>query len=258
MTAAPAYVELDRDGDVATLRLSAPPLNAFDTAMREALASAVSSIGADPSVRAVVLTGGERVFAAGADIQALAAMEFSDVVDWNARLQATFTAVAELTVPVVAAVDGYALGGGLELALCTDYRVASERAVVGLPEVTLGIMPGSGGTQRLTEIVGRSRAKELIMTGRRLTASQALDLGIVDEVVPAGATDRAAELARSLAAGPRMAIRAIKEAVDHAAGALPGGLALERSLIAGLFATPDRAAGMRSFLEDGPGRARFG
>ena len=250
-------VSVDRRGAVATLLLDAPPLNAFDTAMRDALAAAVRDIDADPEVRAVVLTGGEEVFAAGADIGALLAMDFVDVVDWNARLQRTFTAVAELPVPVVAAINGYALGGGLELALCADYRVAGERAALGLPEVTLGIMPGSGGTQRLTEIVGRSRAKELIMTGRRVRAAEAHGLGIVDEVVPGSATERAHELADRLAAGPRLAIRAIKQAVDQAAGAREAGLALERSLIAGLFATPDRTTGMRSFLADGPGRARF-
>ena len=252
-----ALVSLDRHGGVATLLLDAPPLNAFDTAMRNALAAAVRDIDADPDVRAVVLTGGEQVFAAGADIQALLAMDFTDIVDWNARLQRTFTAVAELAVPVVAAINGYALGGGLELALCADYRVAGERATVALPEVTLGIMPGSGGTQRLTEIVGRSRAKELIMTGRRLRSAEARELGIVDEVVAGSATDRAQELAAQLAAGPRFAVRAIKQAVDQAAGRLEAGLALERSLIAGLFATPDRSTGMQSFLADGPGRARF-
>ena len=250
-------VSVDRQGPVATLLLDAPPLNAFDTAMRDALAAAVREIDTDPDVRAVVLTGGEKVFAAGADIQALLAMEFVDIVDWNARLQRTFTAVAELPVPVVAAINGYALGGGLELALCADYRVAGERAAVALPEVTLGIMPGSGGTQRLTEIVGRSRAKELIMTGRRLRSAEAHGLGIVDEVVAGSATDRAHELAAQLAAGPRFAVRAIKQAVDQAAGVHDAGLALERSLIAGLFATPDRRTGIESFLADGPGRARF-
>jgi enoyl-CoA hydratase/carnithine racemase len=250
-------VSIERQGAVATLLLDAPPLNPFDTAMREALAAAVREIDADPTVRAVVLTGGEKVFAAGADIQALLAMDFVDIVDWNARLQRTFTAVAELPVPVIAAINGYALGGGLELALCADYRVAGERAALGLPEVTLGIMPGSGGTQRLTEIVGRSRAKELIMTGRRLKAEEALELGIVDEVVPGSSTGRAHELAARLAAGPRHAIQAIKQAVDQAGGAHEAGLALERSLIAGLFATPDRRTGMQSFVTDGPGRARF-
>lgn len=252
-----SLVSLEREGGVVTLRLDAPPLNAFDTPMREALAEAVRGIGADATVRAIVLTGGEQIFAAGADIVALAAMTFTEIAAWNTALHKTFTSVAQLAVPVVAAVNGYALGGGLELALCADYRIASEQAVVGLPEVTLGIMPGSGGTQRLTEIVGRSRAKELIMTGRRLTAAEAHRLGVVDEVVPGSAIERAHELAQTLADGPRMALRAIKEAVDHATAEQASGLALERSLIAGLFATPDRETGMRAFLAGRHEPARF-
>jgi enoyl-CoA hydratase/carnithine racemase len=226
--------------------------------MRQALEEAVRDIEGDPGVRAAVVTGGERVFAAGADLKELATMDFAAVVEWNGRLQRAFTSVAELGIPVVAAMNGYALGGGLELALCADYRIAADDAVIGLPEVTLGIMPGSGGTQRLTEIVGRSRAKEMIMTGRRVRSAEALSLGIVNEVVPAARVqERARAFAGQLAAGPRIALRSIKQAVDHAAGPHPQGLALERSLIAGLFATEDRTIGMRSFLEDGPGHARF-
>ncbi|MET9994997.1 enoyl-CoA hydratase/isomerase family protein [Streptomyces mutabilis] len=251
-------VRVERDGAVTTVWLDAPPLNPINTDLREALAGVVADIAADPTVRAVVLAGGERAFAAGADITGLAAMSYPEILEWNARLQRVFTSVAELPQPVVAALRGYALGGGLELALCADYRIAAENAVVGLPEVQLGIMPGSGGTQRLTEIVGRSRAKELMMTGRRVDAGEALELGIVDEVLPAEEVhDRATGYARRLARGPRLAIRAIKQAVDEAAGATSTGLALERTLLAGLFATEDRARGMRSFLEHGPGHAEF-
>jgi enoyl-CoA hydratase/carnithine racemase len=183
-------------------------------------------------------------------------MGYEEIVSWNRRLQRLLTSVAELPVPVVAAVTGNALGGGLELALCADYRVAGRASKLGLPEVQLGIMPGSGGTQRLTEIVGRSRAKELLMTGRRLSADEALELGIVDEVVePSATSERAFEVVRSFCAGPRFAVRALKEAVDHAGDR--AGFALERALIAGLFATRDREIGLRSFLDDGPGRARF-
>lgn len=247
-------VELSVQEGVATLRLTAPPLNRFDTAMREALDTAASSVEADGSVRALVIWGGPKCFAAGADIEALAAMGYQEIVRWNRALQRALTRIAELPVPVVAAVDGPALGGGLELALAADHRIAGAKALVGLPEVTLGIMPGSGGTQRLRAIVGPSRAKELMMTGRRLDAEQALELGVVDEVVPADETiDRARAFAATLAAGPRFAIAAIKEAVDRQGD----GLALERALIAGLFATEDKTVGMRSFLDDGPGTARF-
>lgn len=250
-------VALETTHGVATVRLDAPPLNAFDSVMRRELAAVVTALGDDESIRAVVLWGGPSCFAAGADIEQLASMGFEEIVHWNRALQQTFTRFAELTVPVVAAINGFALGGGLELALCADYRIAGESASVGQPEVLLGIMPGSGGTQRLLAVVGPSRAKELLMTGRRMRAVDAAAPGLVDEVVSdAGVYARALEYARQLAAGPRFAISAIKEAVDHAGG--PAGLALERALIAGLFATEDRTRGMRSFVENGPGRAEFG
>jgi enoyl-CoA hydratase/carnithine racemase len=214
----------------------------------------------DEDVRAVVLYGGERCFAAGADINQLAAMSFEQITGWNRAMQRTLTSYAELPMPVIAAVTGYALGGGLELALAADYRVASDNVVLGLPEVQLGIMPGSGGTQRLTRLIGPSRAKELLMTGRHVLAAEALSSGIVDRLVPAAEVyDAALDYAQQLARGPRLAIQAIKEAVDRGAdGSSETGLALERALIAGLFATQDRDTGMESFLRDGPGKARFG
>jgi enoyl-CoA hydratase/carnithine racemase len=246
------------DAGVSTVELVSPPLNAFDTAMRRALDDAVAEIGEDEATRAVVVTGGEKIFAAGADIAALAEMDYEAVVVWNRALQRTFTGLAELRVPVIAAVNGYALGGGMELALAADYRIASSGASLGQPEVLLGILPGSGGTQRLTRLVGTSRSKELLMTGRRLHAAEALALGIVDEVVEGDAYPAAVAFARRLAAGPRFAIQAIKQAVDHGLdGSLEAGLALERSLIAGLFATEDKQVGMASFQAEGPGRARF-
>jgi enoyl-CoA hydratase/carnithine racemase len=246
-----------REGHVIELVLDQPPMNAIDTALQEALDDALTRIERDDSVRAVVLAGSDRIFAAGADISALAGMGYEEIVGWNRRLQRTFTRVSELQVPVVAAVTGHALGGGLELALAADYRVASSRARVGLPEILLGIMPGSGGTLRLTSVVGRSRAMELILSGRQITSDEALALGIVDEVTePDQVRSRASEIAMSFARGPRFAVRAVKEAISHAAfGA--AGLALERALIAGLFASDDKATGMKSFLDHGPGRARF-
>jgi enoyl-CoA hydratase/carnithine racemase len=207
----------------------------------------------------VVLYGGDRLFAAGADIKALAAMGPDEARGWNRALQRTFDEVARLPMPVIAAVTGYALGGGLELALCADYRIAADDAVLGQPEVLLGIMPGSGGTQRLTRLIGPSRAKNLLMTGRRVRADEALRLGLVDEVVPAGETfDAALRYAKQLADGPAAALEAIKTAVDHGADiGLSAGLALERSLFAGVFGTADAATGIRSFIEHGPGHARF-
>lgn len=251
-------VVLTRDGGVAVIRLNRPPLNPFDDDLTAGLRACVSDLTSDDSVRACVLWGGPTNFAAGADITRLAAMDFEEVVLWNARLQSTFTSVAELPFPVVAAVMGYCLGGGLELAMCADYRVGATTAKVGQPEVKLGIIPGSGGTQRLTRIVGRSRAKQILMTGRLIDASEARSLRLLDEVLsPEDVFDRSVNLAAELARGPRFAIRAIKEAVDSAEPSLESGLALERSLIAGLFATRDRSTGMESFLSHGPGKARF-
>ncbi|MFG3025339.1 enoyl-CoA hydratase/isomerase family protein [Streptomyces sp. NPDC048254] len=252
-------IRLDTDGPVVTVRLEHPPMNAFDTAQRAELAAAVRELADDRAVRAVVLYGGERLFAAGADVKALALMGPEEVRGWNRALQRTFDEVARLPVPVVAAITGYALGGGLELALAADYRVAAGDALLGQPEVQLGIIPGSGGTQRLTRLIGPSRAKNLLMTGRRVGAEEALRLGLVDEVVPADEVyDTALRYARRLAEGPAAALEAIKEAVDHGADSgLSAGLALERSLFTGVFGTADAATGLRSFLEHGPGKARF-
>ncbi|MFE1961756.1 enoyl-CoA hydratase/isomerase family protein [Streptomyces sp. NPDC059479] len=234
-------------------------MNAFDSAQRDELAAYVRELADSRDVRAVVLYGGPRLFAAGADIKALAGMGPEEVRGWNRALQRTFDEVARLPMPVVAAISGYALGGGMELALCADYRVAADDAVFGQPEVRLGIMPGSGGTQRLTRLIGPSRAKNLLMTGRSVGADEALRLGLVDEVVPAESVHEAAlGYARRLAAGPGAALEAIKEAVDHGADiGIPAGLALERALFTGVFGTTDAATGIRSFLEHGPGRARF-
>jgi enoyl-CoA hydratase/carnithine racemase len=256
-TTAGAPVELTITDHVALVRLNRPPMNPFDTVMRDALVTVTRELADDSAVRAAVITGGEKHFAAGADIGRLAEMTFEDVVGWNARLQQAFTAVAALPFPVIAAVNGYALGGGLELALATDIRIGSDRCTVGLPEVTLGIIPGSGGTQRLTQIVGRSAAKLLIMTGRNVPADEAERLGILNQVVAAEKTiDTALDLARTLAQAPRFALRAVKEAVDAALPTDPTSLALERSLLAGMFATTDRSASMHRFLEDQQRRRR--
>jgi enoyl-CoA hydratase/carnithine racemase len=257
-------IRLDVEGPVVTVRLDHPPMNTFDSTLRDELAARVRELADDARrVRAVVLYGGERLFAAGADIKALAAMEPEEARVWNRALQRTFDEVARLPMPVVAAVTGYALGGGLELALCADYRVAAEDAVLGQPEVQLGLMPGSGGTQRLVRLIGPSRAKNLLMTGRRVAADEALRLGLVDELVPEGTAsavyDTALDYARRLAAGPPAALEAIKVAVDHGADiGISAGLALERSLFAEVFGTADAAAGISSFIEHGPGHARFG
>ncbi|MFJ6895606.1 enoyl-CoA hydratase/isomerase family protein [Streptomyces hokutonensis] len=243
-------IRLDTDGPVVTLRLDNPPMNAFDSLQREELSARVRELADSPAVRAVVLYGGDRLFAAGADIKALAAMGPEEIRGWNRALQRTFDEVARLPMPVIAAVTGYALGGGMELALAADYRVAAEDAIFAQPEVQLGIMPGSGGTQRLARLIGPARAKNLLMTGRRVKAEEALRLGLVDEVVPAGEALKAAlTYARQLSEGPPAALEAIKEAVDHGTDAsMAAGLALERALFTGVFGTADATTGLHDFL----------
>lgn len=174
-------------------------------------------------------------------------------------LQEAFTAVARIPKPVVAAVTGYALGGGCELALCADVRFAGEGAKLGQPEILLGLIPGAGGTQRLSRLVGPAKAKDLIFTGRTVTAAEAREIGLVDHVVPdAEVYEKAHAWAARLARGPALALRAAKEAVDFGLETdIDTGLAIERNWFAGLFATEDREIGMRSFVEQGPGKAEF-
>jgi enoyl-CoA hydratase/carnithine racemase len=181
------------------------------------------------------------------------------MVDRSAGLQSSFTAVAKIPKPVVAAVTGYALGGGCELALCADYRIAADNATLGQPEILLGIIPGAGGTQRLTRLVGPSKAKDMIFTGRFVPAQEALAIGLVDKVVPADAVyDEARAWAARFAGAATYALRAAKEAVDRGLEVdLETGLEIERIQFAGLFATDDRTTGMRSFMESGPGKAVF-
>jgi enoyl-CoA hydratase/carnithine racemase len=253
------YVRLDVEDGVGTLRLDRPKMNAIDEQVRMELHAAGVEVRDRPDVRALVLWGGERVFAAGADIKQMSTRTYSDMVGWADLLQDTFRLLARLPVPVVAAVNGYALGGGFELALTADVRVLGERAKVGLPEITLGIMPGAGGTQRLARLVGPARAKGMIFSGRHVAADEALALGIADSVVPDDdvySTARA--IAASYASGPAIALRAAKQAVDDGIELdLDSGLRLESNLFAGLFATEDQKAGMTSFLSQGPGKATF-
>jgi enoyl-CoA hydratase/carnithine racemase len=254
------FVRLDVDGGIATIRLDRPKaLNALNAQMQEEIREACAEVTDRQDVAAAVVYGGERAFAAGADIKEMETMSYPDMVDRAARLQSSFTALAAVPKPTVAAISRYALGGGCELALACDFRVAGETAKLGQPEILLGIIPGGGGTQRLARLVGPARAKDLIFSGRQVTAAEALAWGLVDEVVP---DDDVYEAARRRVAayvgGPAYALRAAKEAVDRGLEVdLATGLEIERMLFTGLFATADRVVGMRSFREQGPGKAVF-
>ena len=253
------FVRLEVADRVGTIRLDRPKMNALDAAMQEQIRRAATEAALRDDVRAVVVYGGERVFAAGADITEMADLSYTDMVDRSGALQDSLTAVARIPKPVVAAVTGYALGGGLELALCADVRFCAENARVGQPEVLLGVIPGAGGTQRLARLVGPSRAKDIIFTGRFVDAEEALRIGLVDRVLPADLVYTSAlTWAAQFADGPAYALRAAKDAVDRGMETdLAAGLEIERQAFAGLFATEDRRIGMRSFVEHGPGKARF-
>jgi enoyl-CoA hydratase/carnithine racemase len=205
-------------------------------------------------VGAVVVYGGPKVFAAGADIKEMSGMTFQDMLRASTGLQDAFTAVARIPQPTIAAVTGYALGGGCELALCADLRIVADDAKLGQPEILLGIIPGAGGTQRLPRLVGVARAKELIFTGRQVDAAEALSIGLANQVVPAADVLAAAqEMARRLARGPALALRAAKEAIDHGLDTdLATGLDIERVRFAALFATDDQSIGMSAFMEKRP------
>lgn len=253
------YVRLEVADGVGTLRIDRPKMNALDAQVQEEIRAAAQEATDRDDVRAVVVYGGERVFAAGADVKEMAEMSHTDMVKRSGSLQSAFTAVARIPKPVVAAITGYALGGGCELALCADVRFAADNATLGQPEILLGIIPGAGGTQRLSRLVGPSRAKELILTGRFVKADEALRIGLVDRVVPADRVyDEAVEWAQQFAGAAAYAVRAAKECVDRGLETdLETGLEIERQQFAALFATEDRAIGMGSFVEHGPGKARF-
>ena len=252
------FVTLETDGGIGTIRLNRPPVNALNDQVTAEIAEAARAAAAD-EVRAVIIYGGEKVFAGGADIKVMAEAGYAEMALRSARLHEAMSLIAGLAKPVVAAITGYALGGGLELALAADFRVAGERARVGQPEIQLGVIPGAGGTQRLPRLVGPSRAKDIVFSGRMVAAAEALQIGLVDQVVPDAEVYQAAlDMVKRYASGPALALRAAKQAIDAGLGVdLATGLEIERVQFAALFGTEDQQAGMRSFLENGPGKATF-
>jgi enoyl-CoA hydratase len=253
------FVRLEVDGAIGTIRLDKPPVNALNRQIQEEIRAAAHEAAERADIRAVIVYGGPKAFAGGADIKEMAEMSYSDMAARAHGLSSAFTAVAEIPKPTVAAITGYALGGGFELALTCDRRIAGDNAKVGQPEILLGIIPGAGGTQRLARLIGPSKAKDVVFSGRFIKAHDALTLGMVDEVVPADEVYPAAQRwAAQFAEGPAAALAAAKFAIDGGLdGDLASGLKLESHLFAALFATEDQKSGMRSFLEHGPGKAQF-
>ncbi|PZG09959.1 enoyl-CoA hydratase/isomerase family protein [Nonomuraea aridisoli] len=245
------FVSVEVADQIATIRLDRPKMNALNGQVQREIAEAAGIVDGDPQVQAVILYGGERVFAAGADIKEMAGMSYADMSKHSRTLQDCFTAVARVGKPVIAAISGYALGGGCELALCADFRVAGESAKLGQPEILLGIIPGAGGTQRLPRLIGPARAKDLIFSGRHVPAAEALAMGLVDRVVPDEQVYTAAlEWAATFVGGATVALRAAKQAVDQGLEVdLDTGLEIERLQFSGLFATDDATIGMRAFAE---------
>jgi enoyl-CoA hydratase len=245
-------VTVNLEGDLATVTLNRPEaLNALNDEILAGLEGAFSALGNEPGIRAVILTGAGKAFAAGADIKAMAAFTAQEARAFALRGQRVFALIEEFPHPVLAAVNGFALGGGCELAMACDLRIASDRAKAGQPEVKLGIMPGFGGTQRLARIMGRSAAKHLLFTGEIISAERALALGLFNEVVaPEQLIPRCLEIARTIAARAPIAITYCKAAVNLGTDTtLAHGLSHEAELFAELFATADQKAGMQAFID---------
>lgn len=251
-------VRVETTGGVATIRLDKPKVNAINPQVLDELTEAAHSIAADADIRAVVVWGGPRIFAAGADIAGFKGLDVAAGSGLARRFNDAFLAIENLPQVTVSAVNGYALGGGIELAMSTDFRVAADDATFGQPEILLGIIPGGGGTQRLPRLVGITKAKEIIYSGRNVYATEALDIGLVSAVHPPDSTyDAAVELAADYAAGPA-ALRMAKQAImDGMALSLADAVACEVDQFGQCFATEDTATGVASFLEKGPGKAVF-
>jgi enoyl-CoA hydratase/carnithine racemase len=250
-------VQLERRPDgVALLTLDRPKANALSIELLAEIEAAADSLAADlPG--AVVVWGGPRIFAAGADISSFGGP--AEAAPYAAQFRAAFDKLAALPRAVIAAVNGYALGGGCELALACDLRVVADNAKMGQPEILLGLLPGAGGTQRLTRLVGPARAKDLVLTGRHVGAEEALRIGLADRVAPAAETlDAALALAAGLAAGPLVAVGWAKALIDDGVDQpLAAGLDAETGRFVAVFGTEDAQEGVRSFLEHGPGKATF-
>jgi enoyl-CoA hydratase len=254
------FVNLEVAGSgIGTIRLDRPKVNALNRQVVLEIDDAVEAARSNDDVRAVVVWGGERVFAAGADIKEMVELDAVAMFRYIGVFQEVFTRLEQLPKPTIAAINGYALGGGCELALACDLRIAAEDAQLGQPEILLGVIPGAGGTQRLPRLVGVGRAKDIIYSGRFVSAQEALEIGLVTEVVAAGEVHAtAAAMAARFASGPSVAMMAAKQAIDRGSQTdIASGLHIERQAFAALFATEDQRIGMESFVARGPGQAKF-
>jgi enoyl-CoA hydratase len=244
---------LARDAAVAVVTINRPQvLNALNAATLDELGQAIASLTHDDSVRAVIVTGaGDKSFVAGADIKELARQRPSEIREHARRGQRAFDAIEQMGKPVIAAINGFALGGGCELAMACTFRIAADTARLGQPEISLGLIPGFAGTQRLARLVGRSKALDLLLTGRQVAAAEALAMGLVHRAVPAAALMQEADaFARELAAKAPIAIRCILEAVNRGLdGSLAEGQALEAALFGLVGASDDMREGTAAFLE---------
>ena len=225
-------------------------LNALNRQITAEISAAVAAFDADPAIGAIVITGSDRAFAAGADIREIKDMTFAGVYE-EQLITATWEGISRVRKPVIAAVSGHAIGGGCELALMCDIIIASETARFALPETTIGIIPGAGGTQRLTRIVGKAVAMDMILSGRALSAAEALSMGLVSRMVPAGThLGEAVALAEKIANASRPVLQLAKEAVNQAYEThLQEGIYIERRLLYATFALEDRREGMTAFAE---------
>jgi len=262
------YTEIgvEKHGHVGLIEIRRPPLNFFDVTLINQIADALEEFDRDIEIRSSVLAAQGKAFCAGANFNdpARQEQETKAKVDPASNLPINHLYVQAVRIfrnkkPIVAAVQGAAVGGGLGLACAADFRVAGERARVGQPEILLGVIPGAGGTQRLSRLVGPARAKDIVFSGRMVGAAEALQIGLVDQVVPDAEVYQAAvDMVKRYASGPALALRAAKQAIDAGLGVdLATGLEIERVQFAALFGTEDQKAGMRSFLENGPGKATF-
>ncbi len=254
------FVNLEvAESGVGTIRLDRPKVNALNAQVAQEIDEAVAAARADDRVRAVVLWGGEKVFAAGADIKEMEQRDAVSMYRYIGDFQDVYSRLENLPKVTIAAINGYALGGGCELTLACDFRICAEDSRMGQPEILLGVIPGAGGTQRLPRLIGVARAKDIIYSGRMVKADEAQAIGLVNEVVPpADVYSRAVAVAEKYAQGPAVALMAAKQAIHNGMQVdMTNGLMLERQAFAALFASEDQKIGMQSFIENGPGKAEF-